>query len=175
MSTELPSDDIAVWNHLVESHKTFAMASREFLAGGVDRVQLMHYALNGKDRPTAIYMLSYLKASELQQLFSDLVFLASFSHGAIGAVRSAILSLPRQWVLTNIEQIAEPLLHDGTYDEYRRLLELYIDLDYDLAFRLARKATEQTDEDIREAGTDFLDRLDQHLNITTRLCITTRF
>ena len=159
MSAEPSSDDIAVWNRLVESHNAFAMASREFLAEGVDRVRLMHSALRGKDRATAIYMLRHLRVSELQQLFDDLVFQASYAHGAIGAIREAILSLPREWVLGNIEQVAEPLLQDGTYDEYRRLLELCIELDRDLTYRLARRAVEQTDEDIREAGKDFLDRL----------------
>lgn len=159
MSKQLPSDDIVIWKRLVESHKAFAMASRGFLAEGVDRVKLMRDALRGQDRSTAIYMLSYLTIAELEQLFSDLVFLASFSHGAVGAIRNIILSLPREWVLATISQVAEPLLCAGTYDEYRRLLELYIELDHGLAFELARRAVEQADEDIREAGEDFLDKL----------------
>jgi hypothetical protein len=159
MSRQPPSNDIVIWGRLVESHKMFAMASREFLAAGVDRVRLLRDALRGKDRSTAIYMLSYLTIAELEQLFSDLVFLVSFSHGAVGAVRNAILSLPREWVLANINQVADPLLGAGTYDEYRRFLELYIELDYELAYELAQRAAGHTDQDIREAGEDFLDKL----------------
>jgi hypothetical protein len=87
------------------------------------------------------------------------VFLASFSHGSIQAVRKLILSLPRDWVLSRIEEVAEPILRSGDYDEYRRLLELYFELDRELASRLAARARAQEDEDVREAGEDFLDRL----------------
>ena len=156
-----PSDDqITIWERLVESHKAFASASHEFLATDVDRVALVRSALRGKDRSTAIYMLSCLPASELQALFSDLVFLASFSHGSVQKIRDAILSLPKAWVLANIEAIAEPLLQAGTYDEYRRLLELYAALDHGLALQLARRAADHGDEDIREAGEDFLVELE---------------
>jgi len=166
MSKLLSNDETSIWHRLVESHKAFASASSEFLSEGVNRVKLIRSALRGKDKTTAIYMLQYLQISELTQLFSDLVFQASFSHGAIQIVRDAILSLPREWVLESIEEAAEPLLHNGTYDEYRRLLELYIELDHNLTFRLAKRAVEQTDEDIREAGQDFLDRLRQAAKVS---------
>ena len=104
----------------------------------------------------ALYVLPYVKAPELMQLFSELVFLASFGHGAIGTVRQAILSLPREWVLARMEQEAEPLLRDGTYDEYRRFLELYELMDMELTLKLARRAAAHADDDIREAGEDFL-------------------
>jgi hypothetical protein len=159
MSTGLSGNDSAVWNRLVESHNAFAMASREFLSPAVNHVRLIQNALRGEDRIIAICMLHSLKTSELQQLFGDLVFLASFSHGAIETVRSAILSLPQEWVLAHMEQVVEPLLRDGTYDEYRRLLELYTLLDRNLALELARRAAEHTDEGVREVGRDFLGRL----------------
>jgi hypothetical protein len=153
--------DAVIWSRLVRCHQAYAEASREFLASDVDRVKLVRRGLHGRDRSTALFVLKYMKAVELEQLFGDLVFLASFSHGAVHVVHNAILSLPRKWVLTNIETVAEPLLEKGTYDEYRRLLELYVELDHKLALKLGHRAIRHADPDIREAGEDFLGRLNQ--------------
>ncbi len=84
------------------------------------------------------------------------MFLAGFSHGSIRTVRELILSLPRDLVLGRIEQETEPLLREGTYDEYRRFLELYEHLDERLTANLARRAASHPDADIREAGEDYL-------------------
>ncbi|MGH9848601.1 MAG: hypothetical protein ACREBD_01965 [Blastocatellia bacterium] len=149
----------AVWERLVESHEAFLSASKDFFSERVDHVSCLHHAFHSEDRETAIYLAQYLDESDLKELFGDLVFLASFSHGSIQAVRRLILSLPREWVLAQIENFAEPILASGDYDEYRRLLELYLELDHELAFKLASKASQHEDEDIKEAGEDFLERL----------------
>jgi hypothetical protein len=159
MSQHLSHNDITVWQKLVEQHKAFALALKEFFAEGVDRVALMKDGLRSQDRATAIYLLTYLKVSELEGLWPELIYLASFSHGAIKTIRDAILSLPQEWVLARIEEAVEPLLQQGTYDEYRRFLELYIDLDHELALKLALRAVEHSDFDIREAGEDTLKKL----------------
>lgn len=159
MSEKLSENDIAVWKHLVATYEAFALALRDFLAEDVDRVSLIRSTLRSSNKNTAIYMLQYLRPSELQSLFDDLVFFSSFAHGCVQTVREVIVSLPREWVLANIEKVAEPLLREGTYDEYRRLLELYVKLDHNLALKLAQRAAAQADEDIKEAGEDFLEKL----------------
>lgn len=159
MSEKLSKNNIAVWEHLVATYEAFALALRDFLVEDVDRVSLIKNALRSSDKNTAVYMLQYLRPSELQSLFDDLVFFSSFAHGSVEMVREAIVSLPREWVLANIEKAAEPFLSDGTYDEYRRLLELYVKLDHNLALKLAQRAAAQADEDIKEAGEDFLGKL----------------
>lgn len=155
---------VTVWRNLVEKHHSgndddFAESLNRFLANDVDRVTVLKQALRGKDRATAVYVLPRLPVSELQELFDELVFLTSFSHGAVQVVRDVILSLPREWVLNRIEDVAEPLLANGTYDEYRRLLELYMEMDHHRAKKLALRAAASGDSDIREAGEDFLRRL----------------
>ncbi|WP_254174517.1 hypothetical protein [Planktothrix pseudagardhii] len=57
--------------------------------------------------------------------------------------------------MNNIENAAEEVLADGTDEEYRRLLELYINIDDHLTERLVKRALSHEDEDIREAGEDF--------------------
>lgn len=89
-------------------------------------------------------------------MLPELVKFASFSHGSIQTVRDAILLIPKEEILARIEQIAEPILITGDYDEYRRLLELYILLDKELTRKLALRAANDPDPDIKEAGEDFL-------------------
>jgi len=143
------------WSKLKDAYRAFYDAMGEFSLAEVDRVRILKVALRNSDRPIAIAMLPYLNIGELEELFEELVFLASFSHGAIQLVRDQIIRLPREWVLSEIERVAEPLLASGTYDEYRRLLELYAPLDSELTRRLAERAIEHPDPDIREAGQDF--------------------
>jgi hypothetical protein len=150
-----------VWNQVSSSYKAFAQALKDFLAEDVDRVDIMKKALMDKDKHTAIYLLQYLSQSEQIQLFPELVFLSSFSHGAVGTVRQVIFSMPREWVLKYIEQTAEPYLKKGTYDEYRRFLELYSELDREMTLRLVRRALKHDDPDVREAGADFLNKLNE--------------
>ena len=147
-----------IWNILVKSHMAYSMAARNFLTGDIDRVSILRRALHdhGPDLSTAFHLLQSIKVDELQQLFPELIFWASYSHGAVVSIRNAVKRLPKEWVISHIEEIAEPLLTNGTYDEYRCLLELYINLDIELTKRLARRAIQSTDPDIREAGEDYL-------------------
>jgi hypothetical protein len=137
----------------------YHQALRDFLADGVDRVNVLRPVLRGPERSSALAVAHFLKTPERMELFPEWVFLASFSHGSVQVPRDIIASLPRDWVLSHIEQEAEPLLRQGSYDEYRRLLELFELLDRDLTLRLARRAAAHSDPDIREAGEDFLGKL----------------
>ena len=153
-----------LWDYVVEQHITgsaddFAKAANLFLANGMDRIPLLKKALRGKEQATAIVLLGRLSLSELQQLFDELIILASFSHSRIQAIRDAIRSLPRQWVLDHIEVSMETLLVNGTYAEYRRFLELYVLIDRSAAKVLALRAIAHPDSDINEAGEDFLREL----------------
>lgn len=109
------------------------------------------------ERNAALNVLWYISPELCQRLLPDLLRIASFQHGAIRSVRAHIASLSRTWLLANIEGFAEPVLSAATDDEpYRRLLELYREIDRDLMLRLARRAQSHPNPHIREAGTDFL-------------------
>lgn len=125
-----------------------------------DLAALLHDALAGHDREPAIALLRNLNQGSLTAIFSDLVQLTSFAHGAIQRIREAIQALPRDWVLEHVDAVSEPLLLAGDWETYRRLLELYLELDTTLTRRLADRAAVQLDLDTREAGEDFLERLD---------------
>ena len=159
--------DEALWNGLVASHASFITAGREFarwrsevLQRAENPVRLVRDGLaKPTERSVAIEIARVLPKEQLKQLFPELVSLASFSHGLIGGARDLILSLPRDWTLTNIESVAEPILAQGGYEEFQRLIELYVALSPVLARRLAQRAIEHPDIDVVEVGRDCLDRI----------------
>jgi hypothetical protein len=162
MFQEQPREnDTEVWHKVFEKEIAYIQARQDFLNNCTDRIGLIKKALhNPTERGTALRLIAYLKLEERQSLFDDLVDLASVSHSDIELCRKAILSLPKTWVLANIEKSAEPLLQDGTDEEYRRFLELYIDIDRELAQRLALRALQHDDPDIHEVGEDFQNYLE---------------
>jgi hypothetical protein len=148
------------WRRYTESYAAFSLASTALTAPGLDRVEMVRDALRtGRDVMAACRVIGAMNPEELKQLFDVLVEWASTGHGLVHVFRDAILSLPREWVFARIEDAAEPFLQEGTYDEYRRFLELYVDLDRGLTLKLARRAAAHEDEDIREAGEDYLESL----------------
>jgi hypothetical protein len=154
--SESKAQNTRLWSALLETELAFTAARMDFLARSIDRMEVIREALHDPaQRGTGLRVLPYLKVEERQELFKDLVELASVGHSDIALCREAILSLPREWVVANIERFAEPLLQAGDYEEYRRLLELYNELDSDLTSRLATRAAQSEDADIREAGEDF--------------------
>lgn len=124
-----------------------------------DKTDQLKIRLRSGDRVNAIVELPSLTNEELQELFPELIFLSSFIHGQIQDVRNAVLRLPNEWLLEHIEKTSEPILKNGDYEDYRRLLELYNLIDPKLTRKLAERATANSDPDIKEAGDDFLEKL----------------
>lgn len=71
--------------------------------------------------------------------------------------RSGLKSIPRSWLLSNIEREAQLLLNMDDEWEFRRLAEVYFELDIDLAKELARLGVESKNEEVVEAAEDLLD------------------
>lgn len=148
--------DTDLWHQLLTQEEAYISSRHTFLTQSSNRLSIIKDALdNPSERATALQLCLYLTESERLTLFDELVRLASVGHSDIELVRQAILSLPLSWVSTRIETVAESLLEKGTDEEYRRLLELYINIDENLAQRLVKRALQHEDLDIREVGEDF--------------------
>lgn len=148
--------DTDLWHQLLTQEEAYFSSRQAFLTQSSNRLSIIKDALdNPSERATALQLCLYLTESERQALFDELVKLASIGHCDIELVRQAILSLPLSWLSTHIETVAESLLEKGTDEEYRRLLELYINIDEDLAQRLVKRALQHEEPDIREVGEDF--------------------
>lgn len=68
--------------------------------------------------------------------------------------RNGLASIPRNWLLSNIEREAQLLLDMDDEWEYRRLAEVYFELDVNLSKKLARLGQESKNEEVVEAATD---------------------
>lgn len=71
--------------------------------------------------------------------------------------RHAILSLPREWVANQIQSIANEQLDLNDEWEYRRLLELYEQLDKDLFTAHISLGLSSSDPEIVAAAVEFRD------------------
>ena len=153
--TQYYQKDIDLWHRLIDQEKIYLSTRQNFL-NSPSKVELIRKALqNPSQRSPALKIINYLTQDERQSLFNELIKLASVGHSDIKLVRDVIVSFDKTWVLENIENQAESVLESGTDEEYRRLLELYIQVDDKLAQRLTTKALQHPDIDIQEVGEDF--------------------
>ena len=161
MQVNGPSDeDQALWEEYLRAAQAFSKARGDLFTKASSLVELVRAGLfDPVQRTSALGIVTFMKEEERKQLFPRLLSLASFVSGATLAARELVLSLPREWVLANVEEAAEPLLQDGSDEEYRALFEVFIRIDRGLADKLARRAAQHSDEDIKEAGQDLLERL----------------
>ena len=156
LSQQKTATSLDLWQAVVTKEFAYIESRKEFLNGCNNRVAILQKGLqNPGERGTALRLFFFLTLPERQSLLDELLELASFSHSDIELCRKAILSLPKTWLLATIETSVEGLLADGTDEEYRRLLELYIKIDLRLTKKLVKKALQHDDVDIREAGEDF--------------------
>jgi hypothetical protein len=156
-----PSDaDLALWQEYLKAELEVWRIRRELFTNCSSLVELVRAGLGDPgQRPSAIGIARFLEEDERKELFPDLLALASCGHGQTGYAKEIVLSLPKEWLLANIEEAAEPLLRYDSYEEYQELLEIYSSLDRSLAYKLAQRAVAHSGEDIKEAGQDFLERL----------------
>lgn len=160
MRNQQPSDDdLALWQEYLQAENKVWRIRSELFTNCSSLVELVRAGLlDPGQRPSALWIAGFLEEDERKELFPDLLALASYCHGSTIAARDLVLSLPKEWLLANIEEAAEPLLRCG-YEEYRGLTEVYIRLDRSLAYKLAHRAAADSDEDVKEAGQDLLERL----------------
>jgi hypothetical protein len=145
-----------VLQDVVRSEYEYTEARQKLLSSEVERVDLIQRGLhNPEQRGSCLRLIEYLSLEEREYLFSDLLELSSVAHADLQLCHQVVLMYPHDWLLEHIEEMAERLLENGSYEEYRCLLELYIRIDNDLTQRLIDRALQQDDLDIIEAGEDF--------------------
>ncbi len=150
-----------LWRRLVEAETKFYSARMALVSSC--RNQLVDLIKLGLEDPgqrvTALGMVKLLSIEERQSLLADVLSIACCVNGLTGVARELVLELPREWLISNIEEAAEFLLGFNDYEEYRGVFEIYMELDLGMARKLAERAVNHTDEDIRDAGNDFLQML----------------
>ncbi len=150
--------DVELWGRLKCAFRDYVVQRIDFMKNP-SAISLIQKAFGvPEDRALAIELVSLYPNEDRIVFFRQLISMASYVNGFTEECRDLILDLPRDWVMGNIEFEIEKILIDGGYEEYRCLLELCYKLDKNLMTMLARRALDSSDEDIKEAGEDFLYR-----------------
>ncbi len=193
MSEQLTQREIDLWTDLLKKYKTLYVAELErtraqadfdaakqvFLSADIHRVELFRQTLRdfqfgNEARIHSLELIKLLNIEDAKQLLPELVFLASWGHGALKKAQDLILDLPRDWVIAHIEEASRPVLAKAEVEDeeakaedksadygylaeaYGYLLDLYSLLDRELARRLAKEAVSHPDKRVKAVGEEFL-------------------
>jgi hypothetical protein len=151
------NSDEQLWQNVLGAYRNVAISRYAFFHQARDKAPLIRKALKERERTTALrYLLDVYDEEVLKELLPDLLKLASVGHSDVVLAREAILSIrDRAWLLETIDPIARKLLEAGDEEEYRRLAELYEDLDTNLLQRHLERCRSHPDPDVREVAEDF--------------------
>lgn len=151
------------WRRFVAAYQEMIDATHNFQKEEINRVSLVKDALRQGshwEKLAAMYIAPHLQKDEIKELFDELLPLVTVGQGSLASVWEAILSLPAEWLVMNIERVAEPILCQGDLEDYACLLALYSRIDPELTLRLAHRAAHHSDYDIREQGNDYLSKIE---------------
>ena len=125
----ISTEDERRWRTLIECHRAFVLARMDLHQGGASLVDLVRRGLHEpSERATALDLFRSLSEEDRKRLFPEVLAIAAYAHGLTDEAIRALHALPREWVLANVEEVAAPLLREGTYEEYRMLLRIYAEL-----------------------------------------------
>lgn len=149
------------WDRLIQLRNEYHSILAKMLESNRSQVvNLVNESLLKPDeRYVALAVAESFTPDELKNLFHNLVRASSWAHAHTGTARALVVRIPREWVLERIEPVMEPFLSTGDPDEFRRMLELAWELDRELLLRLSNQAIHHPNAEIREAGEDFLEKL----------------
>lgn len=153
MTTTL-TNPMNLWQRVIDSHREYSQAFTEF-TGSADKIEILRRALRSKERNLALRAVPSLNVEERKALFPEWIHLARCAHSPFQVAWDVIESLPREWVLQNIEKEVDAILENEEETDYWMFLQLYSRLDNPLMRKLAARAAAHADPEIAELGRDW--------------------
>lgn len=154
----LDNSEKEFWQDMVSAYLKYVEKSGEFFQTKLDRIKILREGIQRGDIAAVLDLASGLNVSELIKLLPELVYLSTAPGHACKA-REVILSLPHDWLLLNVEEAAESIVSTSDGEDFRRLFELYLEIDRNLAVKLTKRVLNHSDEYIRGIGQDFVEIL----------------
>lgn len=150
-------DDRSTWDKLKNQEQQWLREAFALWNRIEDKEAVLKEALEQpSNRGSVLHLLLLLDDKELTTcLFPTLIDLVSVGHADIALCRAVIRTMTREWLLAHIEQQVVPLLMRGGEEEYRRIAELYAEIDASLLERHVQRALAHANQDVREVGQDF--------------------
>jgi hypothetical protein len=146
------------WQDMISAYMKYVEKSGEFFQSKLDRIKILREGIQRGDTPVVLDLASGLDVSELIQLLPELVYIST-APGYARKAREIILSMPHEWLLLNLEEVAESIMTTNDEEDFRRLFELYLEIDRELAVKLTNRILNHADEYIREIGHEFVEIL----------------
>jgi hypothetical protein len=143
------------WQHMLSAYMKYVEKSGEFFQSNLDRVKILREGFQRGDTPVVLDLASGLDVSELIQLLPELLYIST-APGYARKAREIILSMPQEWLLLNVEEAAESIMKANDEEDFRRLFELYLEIDHELAEKFSERVLNHSDEYIRDIGQDFV-------------------
>jgi hypothetical protein len=119
-----------------------------------EKVKVLRMALRSEQCNLALRALPLLSVAAKKALLPELLHIARAAHGPFQVAWNAISSLPRNWLLKNIEKEAESILECNSETDYYMFLQLFSKLDVALHRRLAKRAAHNINLEIRALGAE---------------------
>jgi hypothetical protein len=155
-----------LWKHYHDAwSQLFRAKDLVFNQPKTELLAVIKYGLSIGERAAALDLMRLLKEEDLKLFFSEMLRLASSFNANTRAFHKLILTISKSWLVENIESYAEPIIaREDTHEEHMVLMELYMEIDTNLAVRLAERAINNSEEDIREWGIEMLEKLQSEDN-----------
>jgi hypothetical protein len=159
---EIMDNKLTLWESLVAAHNNYIEQRKLFFKeeGYMDVIKSMLFP---GERGLALELISILPAQKKAFFLKDIIHLGSFVHGFTEKCWELISDMPSEYVAKNIEKEVDEMLlvykDDNVYEVYRCLLTFCDRLGYsELVQKIALRALNSSDNDVKEAGMDFIKR-----------------
>jgi hypothetical protein len=154
---------LILWESLFAAYANYSEQVNLFLKedGYADVVKSKLFS---KERNLALKLISLLPTQGKELFLKELIHQGSFVHGSTEYCWKLISEMSHDYVAKNIEKEAEEMLSKykedrDVYEIYRCLLTLCQKLGYsELVQKIALRALSSPDNDVKEAGMDFIKR-----------------
>ncbi|ETX01310.1 hypothetical protein [Candidatus Entotheonella palauensis] len=153
---ELLTDE-ELWDELCEAQHVLDAARYRFFQCAKNKILILRRTLQGADTRTALEYLKWSVDDDIKKsLLPELVQLASVAHGNLLLCREVVLGIQdRAWLIGHITPLVQEILADGGEENYRRVAELYAELDEELFLQHLQRCQIHPDLDVREIPIDF--------------------
>jgi hypothetical protein len=154
------SEDGQLWMRFHAADTSLNDARMALLQGAVDIAAIIATALSrASERGSALRLLLTLPEVQSRKHLHELVGLASVGHSDIGLTRSVLGRIDRAWLSEQITSHVDAILNNGTDEEYRRIAELYQELDLDLLKAHLALCAKHRNPAVQEVAADFNGKL----------------
>lgn len=150
--------DEQLWKDLWAADVRYIEARMALMQRAEDLDRILGAALQKPaERGAALRVMKILPEQRVRLHIEQLARLASVGHSDIALVREILMTkLVRQWLVENIDRYVEPILAAAEDDEeFRRIAELYSQVDPELLRMHLARCASHPDEEIRDIATDF--------------------